>query len=712
MQVANAKRQFDRNEARAFSAAMARNRAHVNSMLSVQSMQRQARAADLARSAAFADTSSPELMATFRRRSALVASRESPTNKAESESTLTEEERRLESRRIDGDETFSELWPKLAKSGWTSQKGRGLISWHYLRPGAVLTNEQRTEPVSSNKSSYSKVSKSYRDQHADSFTEAHSLVEFVRCTGLDGITKTGHVNENLPLLYSFKSGVKVSLSDKTSAETDMGSSIGKRSGKLLSKYEPDVVAQHRTSVTETDYGLAAQNELNALPLSEAEATIPSGSAPSASSPPVNSGIPMEAAGGWGTGVLFGFGMAHGSNQNGNADVPTGTRSLRMQSRGIGTMERVQITPQVLSIAPLAAESTWELADAEYQDAMSTHESLAAQAGKQPKPKSRKRGPTTFETELHSLQALPMATSWVPLKRNVRTQDQKALEYTPYFGDHDASQEKLFGDLFDFEAKQRAIDAGPPAEAHFRAQRFQRFRKLLVAAVGRAIHEKRINELPDFAETASTTSTSSAQSTAPSLASQFYDAIHSEGSKGKSKKSTAKSAGPVASATKKSAAGDKDEVLLAECVDALVDSLEDVAEKSLKVTLAPEDYVTIEELRKAVKAAATTAAASADALEENKTGSSEPRNGCKSSTSSDTSNDKGLSAVVSSKQGAVSNVKSGKNSSSASKRSVTVATSGLRESSEVPALPPPPIDGTPAAEPKAQEERFAHRLLYL
>jgi len=416
---------------------------------------------------------------------------------------------------------------------------------------------------------------------------------------------------------------------------------------------------------------------------------------------------MEAADGWGSSVVFGFGIVLGSNQNGSTDAPSSTRSLRMQSRGIGTMERVQLAPQVLSIAPLAAESTWELADAEYQDAIGNNESQAAQAGKQPKPKSRKRGPSTFETELHSLQALPMATSWVPLKRNVRTQDQKALEYTPYFGDHDASQEKLFGDLFDFEAKQRAIDAGPPAEAHFRAQRFQRFRKLLVATLGRAIHDGRISKLPDAAEAASATSTLSAQSsTTPSLASQFYDAIHGEGSKGKNKKISGKSAAPLAAAAKKTTTtSGEDELLLTECANALEDALENVAEKSLKVTLAPEDYVTVEELQKAVQVAALTTS-SAEALGDENNNSNESGSACKSNNdSSEGGTGKAVAAVVTSKQGAASSTKSSKNSSSTSKRNVAGATSEQRDASNaVLALPPPPIQGTPAAEPSTQEER--------
>ena len=30
---------------------------------------------------------------------------------------------------------FNKIWPALQEQGWTFKKGRGLVSWMYLRPG-------------------------------------------------------------------------------------------------------------------------------------------------------------------------------------------------------------------------------------------------------------------------------------------------------------------------------------------------------------------------------------------------------------------------------------------------------------------------------------------------------------------------------------------------------------------------------------------------
>ena len=43
---------------------------------------------------------------------------------------------------ISGDEPFAELWKKLSACGWTSRKGKGLVSWEWMRPGAAELPEQ------------------------------------------------------------------------------------------------------------------------------------------------------------------------------------------------------------------------------------------------------------------------------------------------------------------------------------------------------------------------------------------------------------------------------------------------------------------------------------------------------------------------------------------------------------------------------------------
>ena len=69
-----------------------------------------------------------------------------------------------------------------------------------------------------------------------------------------------------------------------------------------------------------------------------------------------------------------------------------------------------------------------------------------------------------------------------------------MEFNPYFDDTEESQEKLFGDLFDFDARQKAIDAGPEAVATFRANRFERFKKHVILGFTAAASTGRLSHL--------------------------------------------------------------------------------------------------------------------------------------------------------------------------------------------------------------------------
>ena len=142
------------------------------------------------------------------------------------------------------------------------------------------------------------------------------------------------------------------------------------------------------------------------------------------------------------------------------------------------------------------------------------------------------------------------------------QDQKDLEYTPYFGDHDGSQEKLFGDLFDFEARQKAIDAGPLAVAHFRSNRFRRFRATVVQTVAESLRNGRLDDLNEA-------------NLAPASKKTKI-----RGSK-RSKETSSKSKGSFTVESLESLAG------------ALKESLEDLAETVFSVTLEIADQITAE-----------------------------------------------------------------------------------------------------------------------
>jgi len=82
------------------------------------------------------------------------------------------------------------------------------------------------------------------------------------------------------------------------------------------------------------------------------------------------------------------------------------------------------------------------------------------------------------------------------------QEEKAIEYTPYFGDNDVSQDKLLGDLIDFEARQKAIDEGPFAVVQFRSRRFARFRTVVLDTFAEALRSGRLNDLEKYVDAAS------------------------------------------------------------------------------------------------------------------------------------------------------------------------------------------------------------------
>lgn len=122
-------------------------------------------------------------------------------------------------------------------------------------------------------------------------------------------------------------------------------------------------------------------------------------------------------------------------------------------RGVGVLERLRLAPHPIDVELLTGD-------------LSKPDAAAAST------------PT--------LKSLPPMATWIPLSRNFRAQDQKNMEFTPYFGDQDACQEKIFGDLFDFEARQRAIDEGPKAIAKFRSQKFHRCRAEIIEAIATAV----------------------------------------------------------------------------------------------------------------------------------------------------------------------------------------------------------------------------------
>lgn len=150
------------------------------------------------------------------------------------------------------------------------------------------------------------------------------------------------------------------------------------------------------------------------------------SAPAA--PAASAAVSVEVARGWGSGPLRGFGVA--GLADGALDPQVFVRLMR---RGVGAPERVRLAPRALTLAL----------------------------------------------------APPLSTAWVSLRRNFRVPDQKSMDFTPYFGDTDGSHEKIFGDLFDFDARQRAIDAGPLAMAAHHFGRFSRLRGILLAEVAQS-----------------------------------------------------------------------------------------------------------------------------------------------------------------------------------------------------------------------------------
>jgi hypothetical protein len=142
------------------------------------------------------------------------------------------------------------------------------------------------------------------------------------------------------------------------------------------------------------------------------------------------------------------------------------------------------------------------------------------------------------------------------------QDHKDLEFTPYFGDADASQEAVFGDLFDFEARQRTIDAGPPAVAAHRRRRFKACRDAAIeAVVSAAVAEQAAAQAPSSSSTL--------------------------GSSLLSKQSPA-----AAASSSSSSSSSSEDATLEPLIGPLAESLVQLAE-SFGVTFAPTDLATLE-----------------------------------------------------------------------------------------------------------------------
>ena len=85
----------------------------------------------------------------------------------------------------------------------------------------------------------------------------------------------------------------------------------------------------------------------------------------------------------------------------------------------------------------------------------------------------------------SVNPLPVNTVWVPLYSNYRVKDEKELTFTPYFGDHDTTQGDILNDVFDVQARQKALDEGPEAITNHRKALYRKFESKVVSQVGEA-----------------------------------------------------------------------------------------------------------------------------------------------------------------------------------------------------------------------------------
>ena len=236
-------------------------------MLTAQQLLLRARAAQLRPRPELVDAAAPALMSAFRLRERDQAA--GHASRLEQDAMPTLEERTASERRIEGDENFAELWPKLVKCGWSYQKGKGLETWKYQRPGVADAAEAR--PL---------TKRATGPEHPHIFTNPADLLAFVAMAKLDGIERVGHINE----VYQKQSPKKAA------------SARGGRSDAALARASNGLV---------TASGIPAST--HASRDADASKNIREGAKPAAI-------LHIESTNGWAKSrALFGFG-AHPSNE--------------------------------------------------------------------------------------------------------------------------------------------------------------------------------------------------------------------------------------------------------------------------------------------------------------------------------------------------------------------------------------------------------------
>jgi len=298
MQIAAARRAFERQESAQLSVEMTRNRLHTRAMLASRNMNREARAAALRPSgrAPLADASPPELLARLK------AMRQAQRVELVAESIVArtaEPEEEDERGKILGTETFQELWPKLVRCGWKYQKGKGLETWIYQRPGA---GEASGQPKGKKKGK--KPPKGSANIAPHVFSAPAPLMQFVAAAKLDGVEFTGHVHE----VYPDDSGELEKASDDDKKRAAAPTSLKQPTQRGITSAALAVATTARNLAR----GGAGSSSAASLKRETAQVPVdpepPSMSAGSARSEAGECGVTVDTCAGWGSGALFGFGV--------------------------------------------------------------------------------------------------------------------------------------------------------------------------------------------------------------------------------------------------------------------------------------------------------------------------------------------------------------------------------------------------------------------
>ena len=289
--VSNAKRNFERAEASSLTLETSRNRRDTRAMLSSRHLNSVARSDLLLRAGAPVASASPGAMLAQLQQllqKGDPASKGSALEEREGGDSDGSEENGDGRDRINGDESFAQLWAKLVKYGWTYQKGKGLATWIYQRPGAVEASKE--EELAS--------------AYPHTFTSPAALLQFVRAVKLDGVTSLGHVDEVYVHI------VKAGEGDRRGSKA-VKSRVEAAAAMAAEAAAAAASETRQAAVVDADAAAAAVSFSEEEDVNERSEEV--GSERLRGSRCLlgddgNYDVPIDVTTGWGSGALFGFGV--------------------------------------------------------------------------------------------------------------------------------------------------------------------------------------------------------------------------------------------------------------------------------------------------------------------------------------------------------------------------------------------------------------------